>query len=415
MSEKYNPFGNLLSVLDNAAKTAGYSEEEYAFLRYPERELRVNFPVRMDNGKIKMFEGFRIQHSTVRGPAKGGIRYHHEVDVNEVRALSAGMALKCAVANVPYGGGKGGIVINPREYSSSELERITRKFTQMIAPIIGERTDIPAPDVNTTAQMMNWIVDEYSKISGHAVYGIVTGKSLEMGGSLGRTEATGRGVSICALEMLKKMGKDVTKMRVAVQGFGNVGSYSAKFMYEAGAKVVAVSRSNVAIYCADGLDIPDLLKTCADGKLENYKKAGVQIIDNAKLLTCDCDVLIPSALDNQITKDNAPNVKAILIAEGANGPTSKEADEILEKKGVKVIPDILANAGGVVVSYLEWVQNLQSFYWSEEEVNNKMRVLMVNAFNDVYNESVKRNVSLRLAAYITAVDRIVKVSKLRGK
>jgi len=413
MGEKYNPYGNLLSVLDNAAKVAGYSDEEYAFLRYPERELRVNFPVRMDDGKVKMFEGFRIQHSTVRGPAKGGIRYHHEVDADEVRALSAGMALKCAVANIPYGGGKGGIVINPREHSAGELERITRKFTEMIAPIIGERKDIPAPDVNTNSQMMNWMVDEYSKISGRTVYGIVTGKSLEMGGSLGRTEATGRGVSICALEMLKKMGKDVSKMRVAVQGFGNVGSFSAKFMYEAGAKVVAVSRSNTAIYCADGLDIPELLK--CDGKLENYKKPGVQIIDNAKLLTCDCDVLIPSALDNQITKDNAPNIKAILIAEGANGPTSKDADEILEKKGVKIIPDILANAGGVVVSYLEWVQNLQSFYWSEDEVNSKMRVLMINAFNDVYNESTKRNVSLRLAAYITAVARIVNVSKLRGK
>jgi glutamate dehydrogenase (NAD(P)+) len=414
MSEKYNPYGNFLSVLDNAAKVAGYSEEEYAFLRFPERELRVNFPVKMDNGKIKMFEGFRIQHSTVRGPAKGGIRYHHEVDVNEVRALSAGMALKTAVANIPYGGGKGGIVINPREHSAGELERITRKFTEMIAPIIGERRDIPAPDVNTTPQMMNWIVDEYSKISGHTVYGIVTGKSLEMGGSLGRTEATGRGVSICALEMLKKMGKDVSKVRVAVQGFGNVGSFSAKFMYEAGAKVVAVSRSNTAIYCADGLDIPYLLNDCG-GKLENYKKAGVQIIDNAKLLTCDCDVLIPSALDNQITKDNAADVKAVLIAEGANGPTTKDADEILEKKGVKIIPDILANAGGVVVSYLEWVQNLQSFYWSEDEVNSKMRTLMISAFNDVYDESVKRGVSLRLAAYITAVAKIVNVSKIRGK
>jgi len=413
MSEKYNPYGNFLSVLDNAAKVAGYSEEEYAFLRYPERELRVNFPVLMDNGKFKMFEGFRIQHSTVRGPAKGGIRYHHEVDVDEVRALSAGMALKCAVANIPYGGGKGGIVINPRDHSSGELERITRKFTEMIAPIIGERKDIPAPDVNTNPQMMNWMVDEYSKIAGHVVYGIVTGKSLDMGGSLGRTEATGRGVSICALEMLKKMDKDVSKMRVAVQGFGNVGSFSAKFMYEAGAKIVAVSRSNTAIYCEGGLDIPELLK--CNGKLENYKKAGVQIIDNAKLLTCDCDVLIPSALDNQITKENAPDVKAILIVEGANGPTTKDADEILEKKGVKIVPDILANAGGVVVSYLEWVQNLQSFYWSEDEVNSKMRVIMINAFNDVYNESTKRSVSLRLAAYITAVARIVNVSKLRGQ
>jgi glutamate dehydrogenase len=236
-----------------------------------------------------------------------------------------------------------------------------------------------------------------------------------MGGSLGRTAATGRGVSICAIEMLKKMGRDVSKTRVAVQGFGNVGSYSAKFMHEAGAKVVAVSSVFGAIYHPDGLDICELLKTCADGHFEKYQQAGIQTIDNAKLLTCDCDLLIPAALDNQITKDNADNVKAVLIVEGANGPTSKEADDILNKKGVKVVPDILANSGGVTVSYLEWVQNLQNFYWSEEEVNDKMRTLMINAFNDVFNEGEKRSVSLRFAAYITAVDRIVKVGKARGR
>jgi len=414
MSGKYNAYDNFLSVLDNAAKVAGYADEDYAFLRQPERELKVNFPVRMDNGKIKMIEGFRIQHSTLRGPAKGGIRYHQDVDVNEVKMLSAGMSLKCAVANIPYGGGKGGVVIDPREFTISELERITKKYTEMIAPIIGERVDIPAPDVNTNAQTMNWIVDAYSKLAGRTVYGIVTGKSQEMGGSLGRPEATGRGVSICALEMLKKLGKDVKATRVAVQGFGNVGSLSAKFMFEAGAKIVAVSSVYGAIYCKDGLNIPELIKTCADGKFEKFTQAGVETIDNAKLLTCDCDLLIPAALENQITKDNADQIKATLIVEGANGPTTKEADEILDKKGVKVVPDILANSGGVTVSYLEWVQNLQSFYWSEEEVNTRMRAIMINAFNDVYQEAAKYNVSMRFGAYIKAVDRIVKVSKAKG-
>lgn len=414
MSGKYNAYDNFLSVLDSAAKAANYSDEDYAFLRYPERELNVNFPVRMDDGKIRMIEGFRIQHSTVRGPAKGGIRYHQDVDANEVRMLSAGMSFKCAVANIPYGGGKGGVVIDPREFSAGELERITKKFTQMIAPIIGERTDIPAPDVNTNAQTMNWIVDEYSKIKGHTVYGIVTGKSLEMGGSLGRPEATGRGVSICALEMLKKLGKNPAETRVAVQGFGNVGSLSAKFMHEAGAKIVAVSSVYGAIYCKDGLNIPELIKTCADGKFEKFTQAGVEKIDNAKLLTCECDLLIPAALENQITKDNAADIKATLIVEGANGPTTKEADEILEKRGVKVVPDILANAGGVVVSYLEWVQNLQNYYWSEEEVNSRMRPIMINAFNGVYEESEKYKTTMRKGAYIKAVDRIVKASKARG-
>lgn len=414
MSGKYNAYDNFLSVLDNAAKVAGYADEDYAFLRQPERELKVNFPVRMDDGKVKMIEGFRIQHSTVRGPAKGGIRYHQDVDVNEVKMLSAGMSLKCAVANIPYGGGKGGVVIDPREFSTSELERITKKYTEMIFPIIGERRDIPAPDVNTNAQMMNWIVAEYGKLSGQTVYGIVTGKSLEMGGSLGRPEATGRGVSICALEMLKKLGKDVKTTRVAVQGFGNVGSLSAKFMFEAGAKIVAVSSVYGAIYKADGLDIAELIKNCADGKFEKSTQTGIETIDNAKLLTCDCDLLIPAALENQITKDNAEQIKAILIVEGANGPTTKEADEILEKRGVKVVPDILANSGGVTVSYLEWVQNLQSFYWSEEEVNTRMRAIMINAFNDVYEEAAKYNVSLRFGAYIKAVDRIIKAFKARG-
>jgi len=416
MSEKYNAYDNFLSVLDSAAKVAGYSDEDYAFLRFPERELKVNFPVRMDDGKVRMFEGFRIQHSTVRGPAKGGIRYHQDVDANEVRMLSAGMSLKCAVANIPYGGGKGGIIIDPREFSSSELERITRKFTEMIAPIIGEKIDIPAPDVNTNGQIMGWIVDEYSKLSGGAVYGIVTGKPLELGGSLGRTEATGRGVSITALEMLKKMNKDISKTRVAVQGFGNVGSFAAKFMFEADAKVVAISSVYGAIYCEQGLNIHELMNTCKDGKFDNYVKANsnVEFIDNAKLLTCDCDVLIPAALENQITKENAEAIKAYLVVEGANGPTTKEADAILEKRGIKLIPDILANAGGVTVSYLEWVQNLQFNAWSEDEVNAKMRNLMISAFEGIYNESVKRNVSMRFAAYITAVDRIVKVKKLRG-
>jgi len=416
MSGKYNAYDNFLSVLDSAAKVAGYSDEDYTFLRSPERELKVSFTVRMDNGKVRTFEGFRIQHSTVRGPAKGGIRFHQDVDANEVRMLSAGMSLKCAVANIPYGGGKGGIMIDPREFSPAELERITRKYTEMIAPIIGEKIDIPAPDVNTNGQIMGWIVDEYSKLAGHSVYGIVTGKPIELGGSLGRTEATGRGVSIAALEMLKKMNKDVKQTRVSVQGFGNVGSFAAKFMYEAGAKIVAISSVYGAIYCAQGLDIPELIANCKDGKFEDYikGKSGIEMIDNARLLTCDCDVLIPAALENQITKDNANNIKAFLIVEGANGPTSKEADEILDKKGIKLIPDILANAGGVMVSYLEWVQNLQFYMWTEEEVNSKMRTLMINAFENVYAESVKRNVSMRFAAYITAVDRIVKIKKARG-
>lgn len=412
---KYNPFDNFVAVMDKAAGVMGISEEDYLTFKYPERELKVALPVRMDDGSLKVFEGFRIQHSTLRGPAKGGVRYHQNVNVDEVRALSAWMTFKCAVAAIPYGGGKGGIVCRPREMSKGELERLTRTYIDKISAIISPNTDIPAPDVGTNAQTMDWMVDEYSKLKGESVYGIVTGKSIEIGGSKGRNEATGRGVCFVTLEMMKKYNMKPEDCKIVIQGMGNVGSISAKLLAEEGAKNIAVSDVSCAIYNENGLDIAGIYKYLDSGKnlLDGYT-GDCKRITNAELLELPCDILIPAALENQITAENADRIKAKIVIEAANGPTSVEADEILNKKGVKVLPDILSNSGGVIVSYFEWVQNLQNFYWEEDDVNAKLKRQIVGAFNDVFDAREKYDCTFRVAAYIVALNRLVTAKKLRG-
>lgn len=412
---KYNPFDNFVAVMDKAASVMGISEEDYLTFKYPERELKVALPVRMDDGSLKVFEGFRIQHSTLRGPAKGGVRYHQNVNVDEVRALSAWMTFKCAVAAIPYGGGKGGIVCRPREMSKGELERLTRTYIDKISAIISPNTDIPAPDVGTNAQTMDWMVDEYSKLKGESVYGIVTGKSIEIGGSKGRNEATGRGVCFVTLEMMKKYNMKPEDCKIVIQGMGNVGSISAKLLAEEGAKIIAVSDVSCAIYNENGLDIAGIYKYLDSGKnlLDGYT-GDCKRITNAELLELHCDILIPAALENQITAENADRIKAKIVIEAANGPTSVEADEILNKKGVKVLPDILSNSGGVIVSYFEWVQNLQNFYWEEDDVNAKLKRQIVGAFNDVFDAREKYDCTFRVAAYIVALNRLVTAKKLRG-
>ncbi|MDR2481020.1 MAG: Glu/Leu/Phe/Val dehydrogenase [Spirochaetaceae bacterium] len=408
----YNPYENMLEVLEAAARKLGLQQNDYEAIKYPERELKVAVPVKMDDGKIKVFEGYRVQHSSSRGPCKGGIRYHPDVDMDEVKALAAWMSLKCAVVDIPYGGAKGAVKVDPAELSKDELERLTRRFTAMILPIIGPERDIPAPDVNTGPEIMGWIMDTYSIFKGYSVHGVVTGKPLEIGGSLGRTEATGRGVCIVTDEAVKYLQIDASNLRIAVQGLGNVGGIAARLFHEAGYKVVAVSGSTGGFYKESGLDVPALLQKAKH--LDDYSETGAKKIGNAELLTCACDILVPCALQNQITAGNAAAVKAKLIVEGANGPTSVEADAILDKNGVTVIPDILANAGGVIVSYFEWVQNIQNLIWDEDQVNETLRNVMVRSFNQILRIVKEQKVSFRLAANMQALYRLSKAKKSRG-
>lgn len=416
LNMKYNPYDNVLSVMDRAAELLGYEQSDYDMLKYPERELKVSIPVEMDDGTVKVFEGYRVQHSTSRGPAKGGIRYHQDVNMDEVKALAAWMTFKCAVVNIPYGGGKGGVVVNPSTLSKGELRRLTRRFTAMIAPIIGPEQDVPAPDVGTTPEVMGWIMDTYSMLNGRCIHGVVTGKPIEIGGALGRKEATGRGVMQTAKLILKKNGVDLQRATVAVQGLGNVGGTTAKLLHKKGCKIVAVSDVSGAIYCETGLDIPGILKHISAPKtfIDTYNAEGVSHISNEELLELPVTLLIPAALENQLNADNADRIKAQFIVEAANGPTTPEADEVFAKKGITLVPDILANAGGVVVSYFEWVQNIQSVSWTEDEVNAKLTDIMTNAFTAVYELSKKRGISLRMAAYLIAMDRVVTAKKMRG-
>lgn len=379
----------------------------------PERTMEVSIPVKMDDGTTKVFTGYRSQHSSILGPAKGGVRYHPNVSLDEVKTLAFWMTCKCAVAGLPYGGGKGGIIVDPSKLSKRELEALTRGFIDKIAPIIGEKRDIPAPDMNTNAQIMGWMMDEYSKITGQFEPGFITGKAICVGGSLGRTAATGRGVVVAALEALKIKGIAPADATCAVQGFGNVGSWTAKLFHDEGAKVVAVSDVYGAIYCPDGLDPCAVDKFVKEtGSVVNYP--GSQAITNAELLALDVTVLAPCAMELQITKENADAVKALVVAEGANGPTTPDADEILDKKGIMVVPDILANGGGVTVSYFEWVQNLYRYFWTEEEVIEKQNALMRAAFKNVYAAAEKYSVNMRVAAYIVALSSLDEAMKIRG-
>ena len=412
----YNAYDNFIAVVDKAAKAVGMDEQDYILVKYPERELKVSVPIKMDDGSVKVFEGYRVQHSSSRGPCKGGIRYHQDSDINEVRALAAWMSFKCAVVNIPYGGAKGAIKVDPTKLSKGELERLTRRYTASILPIIGPEKDIPAPDVNTNAQVMDWIMDTYSMMSGYTVHGVVTGKDLEVGGSVGRPEATGRGVTIITLQLLKKLKLDPKNVSIVIQGLGNVGAAAAKFLYENGCKIVAVSDVSGGIRCEKGLDIPKVL-AFVDGKknlLKDFKEDGVEHISNSELLVTKCDVLIPAAMENQITKDNANDIQCKYIVEAANGPTTAEADEIIAKRGIILVPDILANAGGVTVSYFEWVQNLQSLTWELEDVNKMLEKVMIKAWNELDSNATKWGLNYRLAAYVEAIERISKAKHLRG-
>ena len=412
----YNAYDNFIAVVDKAAKAVGMDEQDYILVKYPERELKVSVPIKMDDGSVKVFEGYRVQHSSSRGPCKGGIRYHQDSDINEVRALAAWMSFKCAVVNIPYGGAKGAIKVDPTKLSKGELERLTRRYTASILPIIGPEKDIPAPDVNTNAQVMDWIMDTYSMMSGYTVHGVVTGKDLEVGGSVGRPEATGRGVTIITLQLLKKLKLNPKDVSVVIQGLGNVGAAAAKFLHENGCKIVGVSDVSGGIRCEKGLDIPKILEFVGNKKnlLKDYKDDSVEFISNQELLVTKCDVLIPAAMENQITKDNADKIQCKYIVEAANGPTTAEADEIIAKRNIILVPDILANAGGVTVSYFEWVQNLQSLTWELEDVNKMLEKVMIKAWNELDANATKWGLNYRLAAYVEAIERISKAKHLRG-
>ena len=412
--ETLNPFEIAQKQIKSACDKLNADPAVYEILKNPMRVLEVSFPVKLDDGTVKTFIGYRSQHNNAVGPFKGGLRFHPDVTKDEVKALSTWMTFKCSVAGIPYGGGKGGMAIDPKDYSKAELERISKGFATAISPIIGEKVDIPAPDVNTNGQIMSWMVEAYEKVAGKSTKGVFTGKPLEFGGSLARTEATGYGVHLTAKKALAKLNMDVKGATYAVQGFGNVGFYTAYYAHKDGAKIIAFSNSHVAIYNENGIDMEAVIKDFEEnGRILTNKGYGKDIT-NAELLELEVDVLAPCALENQITSENADRIKAKVITEGANGPTTPEADEILFKKGIVVIPDILANSGGVVVSYFEWVQNLQSYYWSFEEVQQKEDALLSTAFEDVWALADEYKVDLRNAAYMKSIERISKAMKLRG-
>ena len=412
--ETLNPFEIAQKQVKSACDKLNADPAVYEILKNPMRVLEVSFPVRLDDGTVKTFIGYRSQHNNAVGPFKGGLRFHPDVTKDEVKALSTWMTFKCSVAGIPYGGGKGGMAIDPKDYSKAELERISKGFAKAISPIIGEKVDIPAPDVNTNGQIMSWMVDAYEEIEGKSAKGVFTGKPLEFGGSLARTEATGYGVNLAAKKALEKLNIDVKGATYAVQGFGNVGFYTAYYAHKDGAKIVAFSNVDVAIYNENGIDMEAVIKDFKENGCISENKGYGKDITNAELLELEVDVLTPCALENQITSENADRIKAKVVVEGANGPTTPEADEILFKKGILVVPDILANAGGVVVSYFEWVQNLQSYYWSFEEVQQKENVLLSGAFEDVWALAAEYKVDLRNAAYMKSIERIAKAMKLRG-
>lgn len=414
MSEHYDVLQMARDQLRVAATYLNLDEGLHEVLSKPKRQLVVSFPVVMDDGSVECFEGYRVQHNATRGPTKGGIRFHQDVDVNETTALAMWMTWKCAVANLPYGGAKGSVRVNTKRLSKRELEKLTRRFATEINIVIGERGDIPAPDIGTNPQVMAWIMDTISMQCGYTMPGVVTGKPIELGGSQGRVEATGRGVVVSADEACKRLGINLNGSKVVVQGFGNVGSVAAMLAEEQGATVVAVSDARGGIYNEKGLPIKELYHKYSgmDGGILNYKDA--QQVSNSELLELPCDVLMPSAISAQITGENASKIKAKAVVEGANGPTTPEADAILSDKGILVVPDILANAGGVIVSYFEWVQDLQNFFWEEDEVNKKLDRHMRNSFAQVWDMREKYKTDMRQAAMIIAVKRVADATVMRG-
>ncbi len=413
MNKEESPYQMALRQFDEAVKYLKLKRGIVEYLRYPKRELTVNFPVKMDDGSVKIFTGYRVHHNIVLGPAKGGIRYHPDVTLDEVRALAMWMTWKCAVVGLPFGGGKGGVICNPKEMSDQELENLTRRYTTEISIMIGPEIDIPAPDVGTNAQVMAWLMDTYSMHKGYSVLPVVTGKPVSIGGSLGRAEATGRGVMIVAREACKHLDMPFEGATAVVQGYGNVGAVAAYLLHDAGCRVIGVSDSRGGVYNPKGLDPRDVLRHKKETKsVVGYP--GADTITNEELLELPCDILVPAALEKQITEKNADKIKAKLIVEGANGPTTPDADKILRERGVFVVPDILANAGGVTVSYFEWVQGLQSFFWSEEEINCKLEKIMAKSFAEVWTVAQDKGIDMRTAALVRAIDRVAEAIYIRG-
>lgn len=399
-------------IIKEAVQNLGYTDDVYELLKEPLRTITVRIPVQMDDGSIKIFTGYRSQHNDAVGPTKGGVRFHPEVNEAEVKALSIWMSLKCGIANLPYGGGKGGIICDPRNMSFRELEKLSRGYVRAISQIVGPTKDIPAPDVYTNSQIMAWMMDEYSRLREFDSPGFITGKPLVLGGSQGRETATARGVTICIEEAVKKKSLELQGARIVIQGFGNAGSFLAKFMHDAGAKVIGISDAYGALYDPEGLDIDYLLE-----RRDSYGTITTlftNVITNQELLEKECDILVPAAISNQITAENAGRIKAAIVVEAANGPTTLEATKILDERGVLLVPDILASTGGVTVSYFEWVQNNQGYYWSEDEVAEKLRNVMVASFEEIYQTSQTRHVDMRLAAYMVGIRKPAEASRYRG-
>jgi glutamate dehydrogenase (NAD(P)+) len=410
-----NPYEVALTQFNRASQYITEIDPSYLeILRYPRREFTVNFPVQRDDGRVEIFTGYRVHHSTVLGPSKGGIRYDTNVTLDEVRALAMWMTWKCALVNLPYGGAKGGVIVDPTTLSTGELERLTRRYASELIPIMSPYSDVPAPDMGTNAQTMAWIMDTYSMTVGYSVPAIVTGKPINIGGSLGRTAATGRGVVTIMMEALKRNGwSDPSSISVIVQGFGNVGSHAAMLAYDNGFKIVGVSDVYGAIYNANGLDIPTLMEhVAATRSVKNFAEA--ENLTNSELLEMPCDVLLPCALENQLTDHNAANVKARVIVEGANGPTTPEADDIFTDRGILVVPDILANSGGVIVSYFEWVQDIQSFFWDEDEISRQLERILIKAYDLTTRTAEEHNLTMRTAAQVAAIRRVASAIKTRG-
>jgi len=410
-----NPFKMAQQQIDLVAKYVDVHSNILEFLKTVERTLIVSVPIRMDDGSVKIFEGYRAQHSTVRGPGKGGIRYSENVNLDEVKALATWMTWKSSLLNLPLGGAKGGVTCNPAELSKAEIQRITRRYTSEIINVIGPELDIPAPDVNTNAEIMGWIMDTYSMNMGHPVPGVVTGKPIEIGGSVGRQSATGTGLYYVLNELCNKINLQLKEQEIIIQGFGNVGGTIAQLLYQHGCKIIAISDISGGLYSENGLDIEKLIEWRDAGNLfVDFPSNDYFKISNDDLLTTECDILIPAAVENQITKDNANQIDCKIVLEGANGPTTPEADEILNKKKIYVVPDILANSGGVCVSYFEYVQDTSSYFWDLERINKELKNIITNAFEDVWRTSIEKNVSLRIAAYILAVTRVAKAIEFRG-
>ncbi|MCQ2594915.1 MAG: Glu/Leu/Phe/Val dehydrogenase [Treponemataceae bacterium] len=416
MDKAYDPFENVVGVMEKAMEVGHINKQMFEIIKNPQRETKVYLPVEMDDGSVKVFEGWRVQHSNIRGPFKGGIRYHPDTNLSEVKALATWMSLKCAVANIPYGGAKGGIRVDVNTLSKRELKALTRRYTFAIAPIIGADVDIPAPDVNTNSQTMAWVLDTYSQLQGKPCPGVVTGKPVELGGSRGRNSATGRGVVLSTKFMLEEEGMKLDDVSVVIQGMGNVGSNAARIFFHRGAKVIAVSDISGGIFKAGGLDINEISDFLAGGNhlLKDYNVPGVKHITNEELLLLNCDVLVPAALEDTITAEVAKKIQCRYIVEAANGPTTAEADVILEQRRIPVLPDIFANSGGVIVSYFEWVQNIQELTWNREQVNEMLEKLMIRSYQELRDIREECHCSWRMAAYISALRKLIYAEEIKG-